>query len=53
MGELILGFLSLVMSLSCALLAASLQRWARRYLYMAQPDQCPPEKRALMRTNHG
>ncbi|KAN0116056.1 hypothetical protein V8E52_006362, partial [Russula decolorans] len=44
-----LWFLSLVMSLSCALWATSLQRWARRYLDRAQPARCNPEKRARMR----
>ena len=37
------------MSLSCALWATSLQQWARRYLYRAQPARCSPEKRARMR----
>jgi hypothetical protein len=41
--------LSLVMSLSCALLATSLHQWARRYLRLAQPARCGPEKRARMR----
>ena len=44
-----LWFLSLVMSLSCALWATSLQQWARRYLHRAQPARCRPEKRARMR----
>jgi hypothetical protein len=44
-----LWFLSLVMSLSCALWATSLQQWARRYLRRAQPVRCSPEKRARMR----
>ncbi|KAN0105393.1 hypothetical protein V8E52_011060, partial [Russula decolorans] len=44
-----LWFLSLVMSLSCALWATSLQQWARRYLGRAQPARCSPEKRARMR----
>ena len=44
-----LWFLSLVMSLTCALLATSLHQWARRYLRMAQPARCSPEKRARMR----
>jgi hypothetical protein len=42
-------FLSLVMSLSCALWATSLQQWARRYLGRAQPVRCNPERRARMR----
>ena len=37
------------MSLSCALWAISLQRWARQYLRRAQPFRCNPEKRARMR----
>ena len=37
------------MSLSCALWATSLQQWARRYLRLAQPSRCHPEKRARMR----
>ena len=37
------------MSLSCALLATSLHQWARRYLRLAQPARCSPEKRARMR----
>ena len=44
-----LWFLSLVMSLSCALLATSLHQWARRYIRMTQPARCSPEKRARMR----
>ena len=44
-----LWFLSLVMSLSCALWATSLQQWARRYLGRTQPARCSPEKRARMR----
>ncbi|KAH9991181.1 hypothetical protein BJV77DRAFT_963013 [Russula vinacea] len=44
-----LWFLSLVMSLSCALWATSLQQWARRYIRLTQPAQCQPEKRARMR----
>src|SRR6266852_7530113 len=42
-------FLSLLMSLSCALWATSLHQWARRYLDGAQPARCSPEKRARMR----
>ena len=44
-----LWFLSLVMSLSCALLATSLQQWARRYIRLSQPARRTPEKRARMR----
>ncbi|KAF8494150.1 hypothetical protein F5888DRAFT_1805738 [Russula emetica] len=45
----LLWFLSLVMSLSCALLATSLHQWARRYIRLTQPARCSPEKRARMR----
>ncbi|KAF8494148.1 hypothetical protein F5888DRAFT_674240 [Russula emetica] len=44
-----LWFLSLVMSLSCALWATSLQQWARRHLRRVHPARCRPEKRARMR----
>ena len=44
-----LWFLSLVMSVSCALWATSLQQWARRYLRRVQPARCRPERRARMR----
>ena len=44
-----LWFLSLVMSLSCALWATSLQQWARRYIRLTQPARRTPEKRARMR----
>ena len=44
-----LWFLSLVMSLSCALWATSLHQWARRYIRLSQPARCSPEKRARMR----
>ncbi|KAF8494144.1 hypothetical protein F5888DRAFT_1588427, partial [Russula emetica] len=44
-----LWFLSLVMGLSCALWATSLQQWARRYLRRVQPGRYNPEKRAQMR----
>ena len=37
------------MTISCALLATSLQQWARRYIRMAQPPRCSPDKRARMR----
>jgi hypothetical protein len=43
-----LWFLSLVMSLSCALWATSLHQWARRYIRLTQPSRCSPEKRARM-----
>jgi Family of unknown function (DUF6535) len=44
-----LWFLSFVLSLICALLATSLQQWARRYIRVTQPARCSPEKRARMR----
>ncbi|KAH9980789.1 hypothetical protein BJV74DRAFT_981447 [Russula compacta] len=44
-----LWFLSLVISLTCAMLATSSQQWARRYLRITQPARCSPHKRARMR----
>ena len=44
-----LWFLSFVLGLICALLATSLQQWARRYIRVTQPARCSPEKRARMR----
>ena len=44
-----LWFLSLVISLSCALLATSVHQWARRYIRLTQPARCGPEKRARIR----
>src|SRR5580692_9168229 len=44
-----LWFLSLVISLTAALLATSLQQWARRYIRVTRPPRCSPEKRARMR----
>ncbi|KAI9443791.1 hypothetical protein H4582DRAFT_1916694 [Lactarius indigo] len=43
-----LWFLSLVISLFCALLATLQQHWARRYLRLTQP-QCAVHKRARLR----
>jgi len=43
-----LWFSSLVLSLTCALLATSLQQWARKYLRVAQP-RYSPHKRARIR----
>ena len=43
-----LWFSSLVLSLTCALLATSLQQWARRYLRVTQP-RYGPHKRARIR----
>jgi hypothetical protein len=44
-----LWFLSLVMGLTCALLATLLQQWARRYLWVTQPP-CTPHRRARLRS---
>jgi Family of unknown function (DUF6535) len=44
-----LWFLSLAMSLTCALLATLLQQWARRYLRNTQPPRYSPHKRARIR----
>ncbi|KAI9507342.1 hypothetical protein F5148DRAFT_981554, partial [Russula earlei] len=44
-----LWFLSLIISLTCAMLATSLHQWARRYIKITQPPRCGPEKRARMR----
>ena len=43
-----LWFSSLVISLTCALLATSLQQWARRYVRVTQP-RYSPHKRARIR----
>ncbi|KAF8489484.1 hypothetical protein F5888DRAFT_1196707 [Russula emetica] len=49
-----LWFSSLVISLTCGLLATLLQQWARRYLRVAYPH-CSPYKRARIRAfyRHG
>ena len=44
-----LWFLSLVISLTCALLATLLQQWARRYLKITQSARYSPHKRARIR----
>ncbi|KAH9952773.1 hypothetical protein BGW80DRAFT_578662 [Lactifluus volemus] len=44
-----LWFLSLVISLTSALLATLLQQWARRYLTATQPPRLSPHKRARIR----
>ena len=44
-----LWFLSLVMSLTCALLATLLQQWARRYLWVTRP-RCSPHRRSRIRS---
>jgi hypothetical protein len=41
--------LSLVINLTCALLATSLHQWSRRYIRFTQPSRCGPEKRARLR----
>ena len=43
-----LWFLSLVISLTCALLATLLQQWARHYIEITQP-RYSPDKRARIR----
>ncbi|KAH9972296.1 hypothetical protein BGW80DRAFT_1459918 [Lactifluus volemus] len=42
-------FLSLVISLTSALLATMLQQWARRYVTITQPARYSPEKRTSIR----
>ncbi|KAH9972357.1 hypothetical protein BGW80DRAFT_1206909, partial [Lactifluus volemus] len=44
-----LWFLSLVISLTSALLATMLQQWARRFLTITQPPLYSPHKRASIR----
>jgi Family of unknown function (DUF6535) len=44
-----LWFLSLVISLTCALLATLLQQWARRYITITQLPRYTPHKRARIR----
>jgi hypothetical protein len=44
-----LWFLSLVIALTCALLATLLQQWARRYVTATQPTRYSPHKRARVR----
>ncbi|KAH9971340.1 hypothetical protein BGW80DRAFT_1228329 [Lactifluus volemus] len=44
-----LWFSSLVISITCALLATSLQQWARRYVRMTQPPRYNPHNRARIR----
>ncbi|KAH9053307.1 hypothetical protein EDB87DRAFT_1690540 [Lactarius vividus] len=45
-----LWFMSLVISLTCALLATLLQQWARKYLRVTQPRYSSSLKRARIRT---
>ena len=44
-----LWFLSLVNSLTCALLATLLKQWAHRYINITQPPRYRPHKRARIR----
>ena len=44
-----LWFMSLAISLTCALLATSIQQWTRRYIKNTQPKRCPPHVRARKR----
>jgi len=44
-----LWFSSLVISLTCALLATLLQQWARRYIRVTQPPGYSPHRRAPVR----
>ncbi|KAI0246407.1 hypothetical protein BJV78DRAFT_151798 [Lactifluus subvellereus] len=44
-----LWFLSLTISLTCAMLATLLQQWARRYLRITQPPRYSPHDRARIR----
>lgn len=44
-----LWLLSMVISLTCALLASLLLQWARRYVTITQPLRCSPHKRARIR----
>ena len=44
-----LWFLSLVISLTCALLATSSKQWAGRYISITQPPRYRPHKRARIR----
>ena len=45
-----LWFMSLVISLTCALVTISLQQWARRYLHFAYHSGRNPQGRARLRT---
>ena len=44
-----LWFLSLVISLTCAIFATLISQWSRRYIRITRPPRCTPEKRARMR----
>ena len=45
----LLWFLSLVISLTCAMLATLLQQWGRRYIRTTRLPRSTPHKRAQMR----
>ena len=45
----LLWFLSLVISLTCAMLSTLLQQWARRYIRITQLPRRSPDKRAQIR----
>ncbi|KAF8494193.1 hypothetical protein F5888DRAFT_1568478, partial [Russula emetica] len=44
-----LWFLSVLISLTCAMLATFVQKWARRYIKITQPSHYSPHKRARLR----
>lgn len=44
-----LWFLSVLISLTCAMLATFIQKWARRYIRITQPSRYGPHKRARLR----
>ncbi|KAH9989145.1 hypothetical protein BJV77DRAFT_905110, partial [Russula vinacea] len=44
-----LWFLSVSISLTCAMLATFMQKWARRYIRVTQPSRYSPHKRARLR----
>ncbi|KAF8471351.1 hypothetical protein DFH94DRAFT_637121, partial [Russula ochroleuca] len=44
-----LWFLSVAISLTCAMLATFIQRWARRYIRITQSPRYSPHKRARLR----
>jgi hypothetical protein len=42
-------FLSLIISLSCAMMATLVQQWVRRYIKVTRPVRCSPQERARAR----
>jgi hypothetical protein len=44
-----LWFLSVLISLTCAMWATFIQKWARRYIRITQPSRYSPHKRARLR----